>query len=73
MKMCNYVIGRAIDGVCLNGWEFVLDGKDGDVMVYDTQEKALEFLKRETGETDYTPEEFEEEYGAHILDESLSN
>lgn len=69
--MSNYVIGRAINGISINGWEFVLDGRNGDVMVYDTREEALEFLKRETGESDYTPDEFEEEYGAHILDEYL--
>jgi len=68
--MSNYVIGRA---TVVSGWQFVPDGRNGEIMVYDTREEALEFLKRETGESDYTPEQFEEEYGAHILDESLSN
>lgn len=39
-----YAIGRPIDGVTLNGNEYVLDG-DGKLMTFDSEEDALGFLK----------------------------
>lgn len=39
-----YVIGRPIEGVTLNGNEYVLDG-DGELMTFDSEEDALDFLK----------------------------
>jgi|GEM_PF-6054508 len=39
-----YAIGRPIEGVTLNGNEYVLDG-DGKLMTFDSEEDALDFLK----------------------------
>lgn len=39
-----YAIGRPIEGVTLNGNEYVLDG-DGKMMTFDSEEDALDFLK----------------------------
>lgn len=39
-----YAIGRPIEGVTLNGNEYVLDG-DGELMTFDSEEDALDFLK----------------------------
>lgn len=39
-----YTIGRPIEGVTLNGNEYVLDG-DGKLMTFDSEEDALDFLK----------------------------
>lgn len=39
-----YVIGRPIEGITLNGNEYVLDG-DGELMTFDSEEDALDFLK----------------------------
>jgi hypothetical protein len=39
-----YAIGRPIEGVTLNGNEYVLDG-DGKLMTFDSVEDALDFLK----------------------------
>ena len=39
-----YAIGRPIEGVTLNGNEYVLDG-DGKLMAFDSEEDALDFLK----------------------------
>ena len=39
-----YAIGRPIEGITLNGNEYVLDG-DGELMTFDSEEDALDFLK----------------------------
>lgn len=39
-----YAIGRPIEGVTLNGNEYVLDG-DGELMTFDSEDDALGFLK----------------------------
>lgn len=39
-----YAIGRPIEGVTLNGKEYVLDD-DGELMTFDSAEDALDFLK----------------------------
>ena len=39
-----YAIGRPIEGVTLNGNEYVLDG-DGKLMTFDSEADALDFLK----------------------------
>lgn len=39
-----YVIGRPIEGITLNGNEYVLDD-DGELMTFDSEEDALDFLK----------------------------
>ena len=65
-----WYVGRFINGVCLNGFEYVLDGKDGEPMEYPSKGEALEFLNNESGE-ELTPLEYEEEYGYYIVDEML--
>lgn len=39
-----YAIGRPIEGVTLNGNEYVLDG-DGELMTFDSEDDALGLLK----------------------------
>ena len=39
-----YAIGRPIEGVTINGNEYVLDD-DGELMTFDSEEDALDFLK----------------------------
>tara|TARA_B110000503_G_scaffold141583_1_gene235561 strand:+ start:1596 stop:1826 length:231 start_codon:yes stop_codon:yes gene_type:complete len=39
-----HVIGRYINGISINGLEFVLDKEDGDVRVFPNKEDAMEFL-----------------------------
>ena len=39
-----YAIGRPIEGITLNGNEYVLDD-DGELMTFDSEENALDFLK----------------------------
>lgn len=71
-----WYVGRAkitiwpIAGICLNGMEYVLDGKDGEPMEYPSKGEALEFLHNDTG-LELTPLEYEEEYGYYIVDEML--
>jgi len=44
MKKTQYVISRAINGISINGREFVLDDKD-ELMLFDTTDSAEIFLK----------------------------
>jgi len=39
-----YAIGRPIEGITLNGNEYVLDD-EGELMTFDSEEDALDFLK----------------------------
>ena len=40
-----YCIARPINGISINGNEYVLNEKDGDVRVWDSRESCLEFIK----------------------------
>ena len=40
----SYVISQFINGICLNDKEFVLDGPDGDIKKFDTEDEAKTFL-----------------------------
>ena len=42
--MDKYIIGRAINGITINGREFVLDEKN-ELMKFDSEAEALQFLK----------------------------
>lgn len=42
--MDKYIIGRAINGITINGREFVLDEKN-ELMKFDSEAEALKFLK----------------------------
>ena len=42
--MAKFIIGRAINGITINGREFVCDDK-GDVMEFDSEVEATDFLK----------------------------
>ncbi len=45
-----YIIGRPINGISLNGFEYVLD-EDGDEMIFESTTAAKEFLS-DIGVTD---------------------
>ena len=42
--MTKVVISRPVNGISLNGKEYVLDDK-GDIKLFDTRDTALDFLK----------------------------
>jgi hypothetical protein len=44
------VIGRPVEGIYLNGLEFLLEDDGSKEMEFESKEKAVEFL-REAGET----------------------
>lgn len=53
-------IGRAIEGISLNGIEWLLDEKN-DIMTFSDRENAKEFLK-ENGFDSFTDEELEDSF-----------
>ncbi len=53
-------IGRAIEGISLNGIEWLLD-EENDVMTFSDRENAKEFLK-ENGFDSFTDEELEDSF-----------
>ena len=53
-------IGRAIEGVSLNGIEWLLD-EENDIMTFSSRENAKEFLK-ENGFDSFTEEELEDSF-----------
>lgn len=53
-------IGRAIEGVSINGKEWLLDGNN-DVMKFESQDKAIEFLK-ENGFDNLSDEELKDSF-----------
>ena len=42
-KSLKYRVARAIDGISINGNEFLLDEK-GEIMLFNTEQNALDFL-----------------------------
>jgi len=42
----NYIIGRPINGISLNGYEY-LHNEDLQLLTFDTKDDALDFLSRE--------------------------
>tara|TARA_R110001606_G_scaffold362994_1_gene516898 strand:+ start:186 stop:377 length:192 start_codon:yes stop_codon:yes gene_type:complete len=53
-------IGRAIEGVSINGIEWLLD-ENNDLMTFSDRENAKEFLK-ENGFDSFTDEELEDSF-----------
>ena len=51
----SYVIGRPIEGISLNGNEYLLDDK-GEIKIFEEREDCLNFIK--THVTDENPEDF---------------
>ena len=67
--MCKYKIGRAINGISINGMEWVLDGKNGDEMTYGTKEEAIEWLNEHVGEGHLGIKEYEDKHGIYVIEE----
>jgi len=44
-------VGRHINGITLNGYEYLLTEEDGDIMLFDSEEQAKQFLLKQ-GETE---------------------
>jgi hypothetical protein len=38
-------VGRHIEGISLNPLEYILDGPDGEIKWFESEETAIEFLK----------------------------
>ena len=55
------MIGRAINGISINGLEFVLDSIVGDVMLFESEEKAKDFLRDNGADP--------EDEGFHLVEE----
>ena len=53
-------ISKAIEGISLNGKEYLLDG-DGKTMKFQSRESAIEFLKSK-GYENFSAEEFENSF-----------
>ena len=55
-----YIVGRPIEGISLNGLEYLLDD-EGNLMEFDSPIEAKEFL-RENGHEDWSDDELEDAY-----------
>lgn len=68
----NYVIGRHINGISLNGLEYLVDSITGERVLFESEENAINFLK----EMGYTTEQIDNNivikeqysYGKSMLD-----
>lgn len=64
MNNLGVVIGRPINGISLNGLEFLLEKEDGDIKHFQSLNKARSFLI----ENGVTPEDVDEfEFRHHLL------
>ena len=45
------IVGRYINGICLNDLEYLLDGPDGNEIEFESKQAAINFLKNH-GATD---------------------
>lgn len=64
--MNGFVVAKHINYIALNDFEYLLD-KDGEIMVFESREKAQEFLKS----TGYTDEEIAESIRFFTYDEGI--
>ena len=42
-------IGQYVNGITLNDLEYVLDGEDGDILYFETKDKAMTFILENGG------------------------
>ncbi|KKM01323.1 hypothetical protein LCGC14_1795620 [marine sediment metagenome] len=49
-KPRKYRVGRPINGITINGLEYVLDCLGGDYVLFDTEIDAVSYLVEKTGE-----------------------
>lgn len=72
-KQAKYGLGRSINGISLNGQEFVLDGPEGDVKEFDSKEEAKQFLfsqgatQADFDDSIYNVVRFKEDGGYEVL------
>lgn len=59
-----YVIRRPIGGIFLNGFEYVLDGENGNILFFDNEEQARKFLI----EAGYSAEELQKDLDSRAID-----
>lgn len=59
-----YVIRRPIGGISLNGFEYVLDGEDGNILFFDSEDQARKFLI----EAGYSADELREDLDNRAID-----
>lgn len=60
------VIARHQEGISLNNYEYILN-EDNEVMYFDTDEQAVDFLNENTGNS-FSKEEWDEN-GVYIIEE----
>ncbi len=60
-------IARAIEGVTINGKEYLLDN-NGNIMNFENEENAILFLK-ENGFSDYSNEDFQNSFFFEEIEE----
>ena len=58
--MNGIIIGRHINGITLNPLEYVLD-EDGELMVFETQDKAKDFLREHGFDDEDVHSEYDDE------------
>jgi len=61
-----YQIGRHINNITLNDYEYILDGEGGNVLEFESAKKAVDWLNSQTGET-LSQEDYEEDYGYYVM------
>lgn len=59
-------VARHQEYITLNPYEFMLDGENGNVMLFENEAGAIDYLN-ENSKENFSKEEWEEE-GIHIVD-----
>lgn len=65
MENKKFCIARHINNISLNGYEYLLEREGGDIISFDSENDAVNFLNK-TGKTEMSIEDWSEE-GIHIV------
>ena len=63
--MTKYVITMHPEGICLNPKEYALDKPDGDVLLFDSRNQALTYLRANWDDMPENPADIDE-YGVFV-------
>jgi hypothetical protein len=64
-------VGRAVEGISLNGYEWLLEEEDGEIKLFDSCEEAETFLLQAgVGEEDLRLYKFADENGEEVAVQS---
>lgn len=65
-----FKIGRFIEGICLNGYEYIMDEDNRDNLIFDTRELAIEYL-RDKGFIFKDEDDLTDRLGVWILNKAI--